>query len=132
MKFYNLIVFVINSVVIKEYYSKYLKIYLDRHNGLKYSKITLVQKELDFLAEHETLIRVLWEKCTPLQKYSQLFEYASEAESDYESFLHRRNSEIERERDGNDNSKSISNRTIIQNGERSVYIENNIGNVTIK
>ena len=120
------------NVVIKEYYSKYLKIYLDRHNGLKYSKITLVQKELDFLAEHETLIRVLWEKSTPLQKYSQLFEYASEAESDYESFLHRRNSEIERERDGNDNSKSISNRTIIQNGERSVYIENNTGNVTIK
>lgn len=120
------------NVVIKEYYSKYLKIYLDRHNGLKYSKITLVQKELDFLAEHETLIRVLWEKSTPLQKYSQLFEYASEAESDYEIFLHRRNSEIERERDGNDNSKSISNRTIIQNGERSVYIENNTGNVTIK
>ena len=46
--------------------------------------------------------------------------------------MHRRNSEIERERDGNDNSKSISNRTIIQNGERSVYIENNTGNVTIK
>lgn len=97
---------------------------------MKYSKITLEQKELNFLAEHKTLIRVLWKKCTPLQKYLQLFEYASEAESDYESFLHRRNSEIEG--DDNDNSKSISNRTIIQNGETSVYIENNTGNVTIK
>lgn len=42
--------------LIKEYYSKYFKNYLDSHNGLKYSKITIEQKELDFLAEHETLI----------------------------------------------------------------------------
>lgn len=41
------------SIVIRDYYDKYLKIYLDNHNGLKYSKLSMEQKEMDFIAEHE-------------------------------------------------------------------------------
>lgn len=45
------------SIVIRDYYDKYLKMYLDNHNGLKYSKLSMEQKELDFIAEHEMIIR---------------------------------------------------------------------------
>jgi len=120
--------------LIKEYYSKCFKRYLDCHNGLKYSKIAIEQKELDFLAEHETLICALWEKSTPLKNYPQLFEYASDAETDYENFLHRRKSEIEKinEREKGSTSTEVSGkRVVVQNGEKSVYIEENNGSVTI-
>lgn len=120
--------------LMKDYYGKYFKRYLDCHNGLKYSKITIEQKELDFLTEHETLIRVLWEKSSPLEKYPQLFDYANEAETDYENFLHKRKSEIEKKKEGEEGSiptETSGKRVVIQNGEKSVYIEENNGNVTI-
>lgn len=75
------------SIVIRDYYDKYLKMYLDNHNGLKYSKLSMEQKELDFIAEHEMIIRELWERSTPLAKYPVLFEYAKSAEKDYEAYL---------------------------------------------
>lgn len=37
----------------KEYYNRYLNMYLESHNGLKYSKVAWGQKELYCLAEHE-------------------------------------------------------------------------------
>jgi hypothetical protein len=122
------------NVVIKEYYNKYLKIYLDSHNGLKYSKITLEQKELDFLAKHEGVIRSLWEKCTPLKQYTLLYEYAAEAESDYEDFLKARKVEVQNKNVFASTSevKSICISKAIQNGEKSVFIENNNGSVIIK
>ena len=122
------------NVVIKEYYNKYLKIYLDSHNGLKYSKITLEQKELDFLANHEVVIRSFWEKCTPLKKYTLLYEYAADAESEYEDFLKARKIEVQKKKASASTSdvKSTGISKITQNGEKSVYIENNNGSVTIK
>lgn len=120
--------------LIMEYYDKYLQLYLQNHNGLKYSKISDKQKELDFLAEHKRLIRQLWEKSTPLKIYLDLFEYADDAEKDYESFLQSREDKIRNKVDGNDDDemKPSEFRTTTQNGEKSVYIENNNGSVTIK
>lgn len=116
-----------------EYYDKYLQIYLQKHNGLKYSKISNEQKELDFISEHERLIKGLWMKSTPLKRYPDLFDYAGDAERDYENFLKARKLEVEKqlasaftsEKKPNDVEKTI------QNGEKSVYIENNNGSVTI-
>lgn len=119
------------NMIINEYYNKYLKIYLDEHNGVRYSKITLAQKELNFLAEHEIVIRDLLGKCTPLKKYTQLFEYASEAESDYENFLHKRKSQIKMNKGTSKQIETSEMRPIAQKGEKSVYIENNMGPVTI-
>lgn len=117
----------------KEYYGKYLQIYLQNHNGLKYSKISDEQKELDFLVEHKRLMRKLWEKSTPLKRYPELFEYSDDAEKDYESFLQSREDMIRNKVDGNDNeAKSAGFRKTTQNGEKSVYIENNNGSITIK
>lgn len=120
--------------LIMEYYGKYLQIYLLNHNGLKYSKMSNEQKELDFLGEHKRLIRELWEKSTPLKRYPELFEYADDAEKDYESFLQSREDKIRNKVDENDDDemKSLGFRTTTQNGEKSVYIENNNGSVTIK
>ena len=120
--------------LIMEYYDKHLQIYLQNHNGLMYSKISDKQKELDFLAEHKRLIRELWEKSTPLKKYPELFEYSDDAEKDYESFLQSREDKIRNKVEENDDDemKPSGFRTTIQNGEKSVYIENNNGNVTIK
>lgn len=119
--------------LIKEYYGKYLQIYLQNHNGLKYSKISDEQKELDFLVEHKRLMRELWDKSTPLKRYPELFEYSDDAEKDYESFLQSREDMIRNKVDGNDNeAKSAGFRKTTQNGEKSVYIENNNGSITIK
>lgn len=118
--------------LIMEFYDKYLQIYLECHDGLKYSKISDKQKELDFLVEHKRIIRELWEKSTPLKRYPELFEYADDAEKDYESFLLSREDKIKNMVEDNDASemKPAGFRTI-QNGEKSVYIENNNGSVTI-
>lgn len=118
------------DTVIRGYYCKYLKIYLDNHNGLKYSSVSLEQKELDFLAEHEKLITALWAKTTPLKAYPSLYEYASLAERDYEMFLQRRKNEIQNaEKHGKEEDNR--DRTVIQNGAKSIYIENNMGSVII-
>lgn len=118
------------STLIKEYYNRYLQIYLDNHSGLKFSKLSLEQKELNFLNEHEPVIKGLWEKSTPLKKYLVLFEYASEAESDYERFLQeRRNVILNHEAHAED--KANVQRTIIQKGKNSIYVENNSGAIII-
>lgn len=120
--------------LIMDYYGKYLQIYLQNHNGLKYSKISDEQKELDFLNEHETVIHELWVKSTPLKKYTMLYEYAAEAESDYEDFLKARKVEVQNKNVFASTSevKSIGISKAIQNGEKSVFIENNNGSVIIK
>ena len=115
--------------VISEYYSNYLKIFLNCHNGLKYSKTTQEQKELDFISEHETIIHKLWEKSTPLKKYSPLYEYASQAESDYEEYLQQRKSAIENKRMEKQNVDKEVGRNITQNGSSPIYIENNSGEI---
>ena len=84
------------DIFIRDYYCKYLKVYLDNHNGLRYSKLSTEQKELDFIAEHEVIIRGLWERSTPLTKYPVLFEYAKNAEKDYETYLANRKKEIQK------------------------------------
>lgn len=112
--------------VISEYYNKYLKIYLNSHSGLKYSKITKEQKELAFISEHETIIHKLWEKSTPLKKYSPLYEYAIQAETDYEEYLRERRSAI-LDHSTDARGDMIKNRTVIQNGSNSIYVENNSG-----
>lgn len=120
--------------LIMEYYGKYLQIYLQNHNGLKYSKISDEQKELDFLIEHETIIHELWVKSTPLKKYAVLYEYATDAESEYEDFLKSRKIEVQKRNSSASTSevKSTGIGKTIQNGEKSVYIEKNNGSVTIK
>ena len=75
------------DIFIRDYYFKYLKMFLDNHNGLRYSKLSTEQKELDFIVEHEVIIRGLWERSTPLTKYPVLFEYAKNAEKDYETYF---------------------------------------------
>lgn len=119
--------------LIMEYYDKYLQIYLQNHNGLKYSKISNEQKEIDFLSEHERLIRELWEKSTPLKRFPELFEYAGDAEKDYEYFLKIRKMEVRKKKASaftGDKKPTVVGKAT-QNGEKSVYIENNNGIVTI-
>lgn len=117
--------------VISEYYNKYLKIYLNSHNGLKYSKITQEQKELGFITEHEAIIYKLWERSTPLKKYSPLYEYASQAESDYEEYLQQKRSAIVNKRMEKQNVDKEVGRNITQNGSYPIYIENNSGEIII-
>lgn len=117
----------------RNYYDKYLQLYLQNHSGLKYLNVTNDQKELDFLGEHETIIRSLWEKSEPLKNYPELYEYAVRAEADYERFLANRREEIRKSIDmktpiGGGNKER---RTIIQNGEKSLYVENNAGTIII-
>ena len=122
------------SVVIREFYFKYLKIYLDNHNGLKYSNLSAEQKELDFIVEHEVIIRGLWERSTPLAKYSVLFEYAKSAEKDYEEYLAYRKKEMLKKMNKSEvgfDEKRRENRTNIQNGDKSLYVENNNGTIVI-
>lgn len=71
----------------REYYEKYLDLYLKNHNGLKYSHVTDTQKELDFIFEHKSIIRALWKKSEPLKTYTYLYEYGYQAELDYERYI---------------------------------------------
>ena len=122
------------SIVIRDYYDKYLKMYFDNHNGLKYSKLSMKQKELDFIAEHEVIIRELWGRSTPLAKYPALFEYAKSAEKDYEAYLACRKNEVLKkmiEQEVIFNVNNREKRTNIQNGDKSLYVENNTGIIII-
>lgn len=122
------------SIVIRDYYDKYLKMYLDNHNGLKYSKLSMKQKELDFIAEHEVIIRELWGRSTPLAKYPALFEYAKSAEKDYEAYLPCRKNEVLKKMIEQKVIFDVNNRekrTNIQNGDKSLYVENNTGIIII-
>ncbi len=113
----------------RNYYNKYLQLYLQNHSGLKYLNVTNDQKELDFLGEHEIIISALWEKSESLKNYPELYEYAVRAEADYERFLANRREKIRKSIDmktpiGGGHKEG---RIIIQNGEKSVYVENNAG-----
>ena len=122
------------SIVIRDYYDKYLKMYLDNHNALKYSKLSMKQKELDFIAEHEEIIRELWGRSTPLAKYPALFEYAKSAEKDYEAYLACSKNEVLKkmiEQEVIFNVNNREKRTNIQNGDKSLYVENNTGIIII-
>lgn len=121
--------------LIKSYYDKYWQLYLQCHNGLKYRNISNEQKELDFLIEHETVIRAYWEKSIPLAKYHELFEYAKNAEEEYEKYLSKRKKElycsIKEKAVNPDCTNQVVNCTIVQKGDKSVYIEKNSGVVNI-
>lgn len=122
--------------IINNFYNKYLDLYFQSHNGIRFSKISNEKKELDFIAGHEIIIRGLWEKSYPLKKYSLLYEYASDAETDYERFLQNRKAElikkIEKSLKPHVDTKSDQIGTTIQNGDKSVFINENYGSVTIK
>ena len=83
---------------------------------------------MDFLGEHESIIRVLWEKSEPLKKYPELYRYAADAEAGYERFMEGRRNELQNMIKEVPHSLDMDvkkNRSIIQNGEKSVYVENN-------
>jgi hypothetical protein len=78
------------SELIRGYYNKYLTMYLQYHSGLKYKSLPVEQKELNFIEEHEGVVKSFWEKSVPLKVYSELYGYARDAEADYECFLQKR------------------------------------------
>lgn len=108
------------DAVICEYYDKYLKIYLENHSGLKYSKLSFVQKELDFIVKHEVIIRGLWEKSTLLSNYPILFEYAKMAETNYERYLSYRKNEMLQQMNEKGH-KIIERYTNVQDSNELIY-----------
>ena len=81
--------------IFQEYYSRFWSIYKSNHSGLKYSKISIEQKELSFLSEHSVIESNLWNKSTPLKAYQTLYNYAKEAREEYERFLIQRVKELD-------------------------------------
>lgn len=77
--------------VFKEYYDRRWNIY----SGLKYSKVSIEQKELSFLSEHSEIERKLWDKSTPLKAYHTLYNYIKEAQDEYVFFLLQRIKQLE-------------------------------------
>lgn len=82
--------------LLEGYYKRYWENYKQNHRGLKYSKISIEKKELDYLKEHMEIERKLWDKSIPLKKYADLYEYASSVEKDYMSFLLGRKQSLEK------------------------------------
>ena len=121
--------------LIRRYYHKYLEMYLQCHNGLKYKSLSLEQKELNFLNDHEALEKSFWEKSEPLKVYADLYEYASEAEDDYESFIQERKcvikNKIEEVTDESNTNEMGEYRVVNQSGSKAVYVENNLGTIII-
>ena len=121
--------------LIRGYYNKYLTMYLQSHNGLKYKNLTLDQKELNFIEEHAVLVKALWERSEALKAYTVLYEYTYDAEVEYEGFLQKRRDEIVNKMEGNavfPRTNDIKGQRIInQNGNKSVYVENNTGTIKI-
>ena len=91
------------SLIFQEYYNKLWSIYKSNHNGLKFSKITIEQKELNFLSEHGEIERKLWDKSTPLKEYQTLYDYAKDAREEYERFLQQRIKQLEESMKPNNN-----------------------------
>ena len=84
------------KVLIERYYKRYWEIYKQNHSGLKYSKVSIREKELNFLEEHMEIERILWKKSDLLRNYSVLYEYASSIVKDYMSFLLGRKQSLEK------------------------------------
>lgn len=82
------------TFIFQEYYNRFWNIYKSNHSGLKYSKISIEQKELSFLSEHSVIESNLWDKSTPLKTYQTLYNYAKEAREEYELFLIQRVKEL--------------------------------------
>lgn len=80
----------------KKYYERYLELYKDGHNGLKYSTFSDDQKELDYITHHLTITKSLWTRSSPLKAYPILFKYSKDAEQQYEAFIQNRRIMIER------------------------------------
>lgn len=78
-----------------DYYNRYWKYYESNHSGLKYSRIPIEQKELDFISEHLTIEGALWEKSLPLKTYGDLYKYALNAKNDYERFVLERKKQLQ-------------------------------------
>ena len=108
------------DLIIRDYYGKCLKMYLDNHSGLKYSKLSREQKEMDFIAEHEVIIRGLWEKSTLLSNYPILFEYAKMAETNYERYLSYRKNEMLQQMNEKGH-KIIERYTNVQDSNELIY-----------
>ncbi len=83
------------TFIFQEYYNRFWNIYKSNHSGLKYSKISIEQKELSFLSEHSVIESNLWDKSTPLKTYQTLYNYAKEAYDEYELFLRQRIMQLE-------------------------------------
>lgn len=83
------------TFIFQEYYNRFWNIYKSNHSGLKYSKISIEQKELSFLSEHSVIESNLWDKSTPLKTYQTLYNYAKEAREEYELFLIQRVKELD-------------------------------------
>ena len=81
--------------------------------------------------EYESKIRTLWEKTDPLKKYSELYKYAVNAEADYERILEYKRDKIMKKTEGKEKLVMKGERTIIQHGEKSVYVEKNEGTIII-
>ena len=121
--------------LIQGYCNKYLTMYLQSHNGLKYKSLSDEQKELNFIEEHKAFMKSLWEKSEPLKAYSVLYGYARDAEVDYEIFLQKREDTIigkNEDKPEPPTAKELGEHRIInQNGRKSVYVENNTGTIII-
>lgn len=121
--------------LMKQYYDRYLKMYSQCHNGLKYKNLSVEQKELNFLDEHSIFVKSFWEKSEPLKVYADLYDYAKGAEEDYESFLQKRKVAILDKKEVKSalhKSNEMQERRIINlNGPNSIYVENNSGALII-
>lgn len=100
--------------LISGYYKKYWGIYQNSHSGLKYSNISIEQKELDFLKEHIEIEKKLWEKSEPLKSYPTLYDYSRSIEKDYESFLLGRKQTLENKHMPTRNSFSTEIREVFE------------------
>ena len=69
--------------LMERYYREYFGVYMQCHDGLKYSSISDEEKELMFIEGHRVVTRQLWGKSTPLKDYTVLYKYASVAEKNY-------------------------------------------------
>ena len=96
---------------------------------------TDIQKELDFISEHEEECRTLWKKSEPLKAYSLLYKYAASAEEAYERYVEERKHELQKMQEKlmvpPDCEQSKEVRTVIQSGDKSIYIESNTGSIII-
>lgn len=90
---------------IKEVYTNYYRGYRDSyyqsHSGLKYAHISELEKELSFIEEHLVITKQFWKKSTALEFYSDIYNYAQDAEKGYETFLLERKHEIQKTMNGN-------------------------------
>lgn len=109
------------KVLIADYYKRYWELYKQNHNGLKYSKITIEKKELDFIKEHFEIERKLWEKSEPLRNYAVLYDYSDSVVKDYMSFLLGREQSIKKSLMPQKNSFSTEVKKVYETPYIEVY-----------